>query len=169
MSPITIVEYDSSWPAHFEEIRRPIAAALDGLATTIEHVGSTAVPGLAGKPIIDLDVLLKNSGDMPEVVNRLHPLGYRYQGDFGISGRDAFSGPAGVYPHHLYVCQPNSDEFKRHILFRDYLRSHLETVAEYAALKRELAATYGADRAEYSRAKSHFVIDILTKAAREKQ
>ena len=168
MNLITIEEYDSSWPTHFEEIRRPIAAALDGLAAAIEHVGSTAVPGLAAKPIIDVDILLKSAGDLSVVVDRLHPLGYRYQGDLGIAGREAFSGPAGVFPHHLYVCQPGSDEFRRHLMFRDYLRKHLDTVAEYGALKRDLAAKYGADREEYARAKSHLVIDILTRAAREK-
>jgi GrpB-like predicted nucleotidyltransferase (UPF0157 family) len=168
MSVITIQEYDPQWPAHFEEIRRPIAAALDGLAETIEHVGSTAVPGLAGKAIVDLDVLLKSGIELPDVIDRLHPLGYRYQGDLGIIGREAFSGPAGVFPHHLYVCRPDSDEFRRHLAFRNYLRSHLDAVAEYAALKRDLAAKYGSDREEYARAKSHFVVDILTKAACEK-
>ena len=169
MSAIAIEDYDSHWPSHFEEIRRPIAAALDGMVVAIEHIGSTAVPGLAGKPIIDIDVLLKNAGAMPDVVDRLHPLGYRYQGDLGIIGREAFSGPKDVFPHHLYVCLPDSDEYGRHIAFRDYLRTHLDAVAEYAALKRDLATRFGTDRDEYTRAKSHFVLDILSKAIRPKE
>jgi GrpB-like predicted nucleotidyltransferase (UPF0157 family) len=164
MNSITIENYDPKWHGYFEEIRRPIAAALDGLALAIEHIGSTSVPGLAAKPIIDLDVLLKNAADLPEVVNRLHPLGYRYQGNLGIAGREAFSGPAAVFPHHLYVCPPDSDEYLRHLAFRDYLRTHPDAVAEYAALKRALAEQVGSDREEYTRAKAHFVLDILAKA-----
>jgi GrpB-like predicted nucleotidyltransferase (UPF0157 family) len=110
-------------------------------------------------------VVLKNAGDLPGVVDRLHPLGYRYRGDLGIAGREAFSGPEGLFPHHLYVCLTDGGEFRRHVAFRDYLRAHPIAMTEYAALKRDLAARYGDDRAEYARAKSHFVMDILGKLA----
>jgi len=165
MNSITIEDYNPEWPRHFAEITAPIRSALDGMVVAIEHVGSTAVPGLAAKPVIDIDVVLKNAGDLPDVVNRLHPLGYRYRGDLGIAGREAFSGPEDLFPHHLYVCLTDGGEYRRHIAFRDYLRAHPDAMSEYAALKRELAVSCGDDRAEYSRAKSHFVMDILAKAA----
>lgn len=161
MHSIVVEDYDPQWPDRFGEIHAELAAALDGLAGAIEHVGSTAVPGLAAKPILDIDVLLKNAGDLPQVVERLEPLGYRYQGDLGIAGRDAFQQPAGTFPHHLYVCAPNGEEYHRHLAFRDYLRGHADISAHYARLKRELAARAPADRDEYTRGKSHFVVEVL--------
>lgn len=169
MNAITIQDYNPAWPRHFEEIRGPIASVLDGKVSAIEHVGSTAVPGLAAKPIIDLDVLLKDSADFPDVVALLAPLGYQHQGDLGIAGREAFSIPPNSFPHHLYVCMPDSDEYRRHVAFRDYLRAHPDVAAEYSALKRDLAARCGTDRDEYTRAKSHFVLDILARVFRKKE
>jgi GrpB-like predicted nucleotidyltransferase (UPF0157 family) len=165
MNSITIEDYDPRWASHFQSIRREIAAALDGMFVAIEHVGSTSVPGLAAKPIIDLDVLLKESVDFSDVVQKLEPLGYRYRGNLGIEGREAFETPPQVFAHHLYVCLPGSHEFKRHIAFRDYLRNHPVEAVHYTKLKRELAAKSDGDREEYTRAKSHFVLDILHRAA----
>src|SRR6266567_3992999 len=81
------------WPAVFAQLRDHIANALRPLATRIEHVGSTAVPGLAAKPIIDLDVVIATRDDLPAVIERLHPLGYRHEGDLGVPGREAFTTP----------------------------------------------------------------------------
>ena len=161
MNPVIIEDYSPHWPEQFQAIRAEIAAALDGLFTAIEHVGSSAVPGLAAKPIIDIDVLLRDAGDLSQVCLKLAPLGYRHQGDLGIAGREAFQTPPETFPHHLYVCLPDSGEFRRHIAFRDYLRRHPLVMDEYAALKCGLAAKHGSDREEYSRAKSHFVLEVL--------
>src|SRR5215470_10125139 len=104
-------------------LRSRIAAVLNELATSIEHIGSTAVPGLAAKPVIDIDVLLRSSTDLPLVIRRLAELGYEHRGDLGVSGREAFQAKLDVVQHHLYVCPPGSREYNRHIAFRNYLHA----------------------------------------------
>lgn len=142
-------------------LRSRIAAVLKELALSIEHVGSTAVPGLAAKPVIDIDVLLKSSTDLPLVIARLAELGYEHRGDLGVSGREAFRARAEAVQHHLYVCPPESREYKRHIAFRNYLRTHAADADDYALLKREHARKFGSDREGYSQAKNEFVQRIL--------
>src|SRR5215472_10924802 len=152
--PVHIADYDPQWPATFEQLRGPIAAALGALALRIEHVGSTAVPGLAGKPIIDLDVVIGSPADLPAVIAKLRPLGYRPQGDLGVPGREAFNNPPGGPPHHLYVCALGNRELARHLAFRDFLRAHPDTARAYGELKRSLASRFCNDRDAYTEAKT---------------
>lgn len=158
---VLIENYDPSWPVLFGEMRAKLTDALGDLGVSIEHVGSTAVPGLAAKPILDIDVLLRSAEDLPLAIARLAALGYRHQGDLGIAGREAFATPPGTPPHHLYVCRPDSPAFRRHILFRDYLRTHPAEARAYADLKRRLAAQFPDDRVAYTEGKSEFVTAIL--------
>ena len=123
-SPVIIEDYDPRWPLLFEMLRLRIAAVLNELAVSIEHVGSTAVPGLASKPVIDIDVLLRSSTDLPVAIHRLAELGYEHEGDLGVSGREAFRAKDEAVQHHLYVCPPESREYKRHIAFRNYLKAN---------------------------------------------
>jgi GrpB-like predicted nucleotidyltransferase (UPF0157 family) len=92
-TPLVIKEYDPQWPVLFEELRVKLSELLGNMVSAIEHVGSTSVPGLAAKPIIDLDVLLASADYFPEAIGRLAALGYEHQGDLGITGREAFSIP----------------------------------------------------------------------------
>ena len=163
-APVIIEDYDARWPERFEILRSRIGAALGSLAAAIEHVGSTAVPGLAAKPIVDIDVLLGSKSDLPGVVERLTMIGYAHQGDLGIPGREAFRAPAGQFPHHLYVCPPNSRAYLQHLAFRDYLRTHPEDARAYGLLKRSLASRYGNDRDGYTQAKTEFIEGILRRA-----
>lgn len=160
-SRITIEDYDSLWPQRFETLRSPIAATLGDLAALIEHIGSTAVPGLAAKPIIDIDVRLRAATDLPLAISRLASSGYEHRGDLGVPGREAFRPPADDFPHHLYVCPPDSQEYRRHIAFRDYLRTHPEDASAYARLKRNLAARLGDRREAYTQAKGEFIAAIV--------
>jgi GrpB-like predicted nucleotidyltransferase (UPF0157 family) len=159
--PVLIADYDPHWPEHFEALRSRIAAALGPIAAAIEHVGSTSVPGLAAKPIIDLDVLLRSSSNLSQAIGVLASLGYEHRGDLGIAGREAFRAPADHFPHHLYVCPPDSKEYWRHIAFRDYLRAHPEDAHAYAILKRRLAAQFVSEREAYNEGKRNFVEEIL--------
>lgn len=159
-NPVVIVDYNPLWPEQFETLRSRLANALDGLALTIEHVGSTAVPGLAAKPILDIDVLLKSADKLSHAIAALASIGYQHRGDLGILGREAFRAPAGDLRHHLYVC-PDNREYRRHITFRDHLRSHPGDANAYAALKQELALRFRNDREAYNNAKSNFVEGIL--------
>src|SRR5581483_5318568 len=142
-APVEIADYDPRWPEAFAALRGQIAAVLGPLAQRIEHVGSTAVPGLPAKPIIDLDVVIATPADLPAVIGRLGTLGYQHEGDLGITGREAFTSPAAAPGHHLYVCAASSPELARHLAFRDYLRTHPVQARAYAELKRSLAGQFG--------------------------
>jgi GrpB-like predicted nucleotidyltransferase (UPF0157 family) len=160
-SPLVVVDYDEAWPAWFDEIARPLREALGDLGAEVEHIGSTAVPGLAAKPIIDIDVAVRSAEDVPRAIERLRRLGYVYQGDKGIPGREAFMWPPGATRHHLYVVVAGSDPHMAHLRFRDHLRGNAEAAARYASLKKELAARYGDDPIAYTEAKSEFVSRVL--------
>ena len=166
-NPVVVVDYNPLWPRQFETLGSRLANVLGGLAVTIEHVGSTAVPGLAAKPIIDIDVLLSAPEDLPSAMAALASIGYQHRGDLGVPNREAFRAPAGDLRHHLYVC-PNNTEYHRHIAFRDHLRSHPEDASAYANLKRELACKFREDREAYNNAKREFVKSILRKSVKEK-
>jgi len=161
---VVIQPSDPHWAEEFALLRGQFALALDGLAAAIEHVGSTAVPGLAAKPILDVDVLLLPGAEFAVVATRLASLGYEHKGDLGVTGREAFRAPRGAVPHHLYVCPFESREYRRHIAFRDHLRSHPADAAAYASLKRKLAAGHATDREAYTQGKSGFIEAILRRA-----
>jgi GrpB-like predicted nucleotidyltransferase (UPF0157 family) len=163
-NPVVVVEYDPRWPATFEALRSRVAGVLGDLAAAIEHIGSTAVPGMAAKPIIDMDVLLKSGSDLPQVIQRLDALGYVHQGDLGIAGREAFAAPPDAPAHHLYVCPPESQEYRRHLTLRDYLRAHDADAAAYSGLKHSLAARFRDDRAAYCEGKQEFIERLLQQA-----
>jgi len=158
---VTIEDYDPRWPRLFEMLRVRIFVVLEELAISIEHVGSTAVPGLAAKPIIDIDVLIRSPADLPVVIRKLVDLGYEHRGALGVRGREAFRAKPDIVKHHLYVCPPDSREYERHITFRNYLRTHAADATAYGLLKRELASKFRNDREGYNQAKSEFVKRIL--------
>jgi GrpB-like predicted nucleotidyltransferase (UPF0157 family) len=161
---ISIVDHDDRWPELFDTLRARIAKVLGDLAIRIEHVGSTAVPRLAAKPIIDIDVLLASAADLPIAIERLASLGYEHEGDLGIRGREAFKIPPGDPPHHLYLCTSASGEFRRHVLLRDHLRANPEAAKAYQELKRALAVRFAEDRSAYTEGKSEFIEEILLRA-----
>jgi GrpB-like predicted nucleotidyltransferase (UPF0157 family) len=160
-----IASYDSRWPQTFAALRDQVAEVLGLLATRIEHVGSTAVPGLPAKPIIDIDVVIASPAELPEVIARLATLGYHHEGDLGISGREAFTCPAAAPAHHLYVCAADSPELARHLAFRGFLRSHPSQARAYAEVKRSLAERFRTDRDACSRGKTTFIEQALAAAA----
>ena len=165
--PITIVDYDPQWPILFEQLRIPVANVLGDLASSIEHVGSTSVPGLPAKPIIDMDVVVATAARIPHVIERLATLGYVYEGDKGIRGREAFVWPPNTPRHHLYVCPRESLALQRHLLFRNYLLKHLDEAHSYACLKRELALKFASDREAYTNAKTVYIQKITERALYE--
>jgi GrpB-like predicted nucleotidyltransferase (UPF0157 family) len=154
--PIAVVDYDPSWPAMFETLHERISKALGDRALAIEHVGSTSIPGLAAKPVIDLDVLVRAT-DVPAAISALENVGYRHWGALGIEGREAFHWPAGTERDHLYVCPENSVAFSNHLAFRDHLRANPQAASNYAQLKRELAPRHRHDGVAYTEGKSAFI------------
>lgn len=174
--PVIVVPYDPTWPVTFEELRRVLAVGLGDVALAIHHVGSTAVPGLAAKPIIDIDVEISSRKHLAEVIRRLGGLGYRHCGDQGLPGREAFGrddfaevprdGSGRLWAaHHLYVCASDCEELRRHLLFRDWLRTHPGRSAEYGLLKQRLAEAFRDDRDSYVEGKTELVESIVREAA----
>jgi GrpB-like predicted nucleotidyltransferase (UPF0157 family) len=161
---IEVVPYDPSWPYIFEQLRERIWPAIHDLALTIEHVGSTSVPGLAAKPIIDMDIVVAAVESVPLVIERLKPLGYAHRGNLGIAGREAFASPVGLPEHHLYLCQQDSLALRNHLALRDYLRSHPQAAQAYGALKQRLAAKHACDIDGYVAGKTDLIVNILAES-----
>jgi len=108
-------------------VRDWIWPSVSDVAIAIEHVGSTAVPGMAAKPVIDMDVVIASRTNLPSIVSRLGSLGYQHRGDLGIADREAFLAPRNQPAHHLYLCVENSLALKNHLAVRDYLRTTCRT------------------------------------------
>jgi GrpB-like predicted nucleotidyltransferase (UPF0157 family) len=169
--PLVIVEYDPAWPRQFAEIRGTIQRTIPGTYHSVEHVGSTAVSGMAAKPIIDIDIVMRE-GMFDRIKRGLESLGYVDEGDLGISGRVAFDLRDdglrnALAPHHLYVVAPDSPALRNHRDFRDYLVAHADWRHRMSALKRELAESYPDDREGYQQAKAPMVEEILRLARAE--
>ncbi|MCR4586549.1 MAG: GNAT family N-acetyltransferase [Lachnospiraceae bacterium] len=159
---VVVMPYDEAWADDFIKIRDEIKEVLGTLAMRIEHVGSTSVRGLSAKPIIDIDVVIRDRQVLEEVISALAEIGYRHEGDLGIAGREAFKydGKEHLRKHHLYVCTQDCAELKRHIAFRDYLRSHPEAIREYGRIKEEGARLYPDDMDKYIEHKSPVIQEI---------
>ena len=141
---VIVVPYDKAWKSAFEEIKREIELVIGDLIIGIEHVGSTSVEGLSAKPIIDIDVVIKDYSVFATVVQKLETIGYIHEGDLGIKDREAFkySNKPHLQKHHLYVCPQYSEELHRHVTFRDYLKNNREAVKKYSLVKETAAILF---------------------------
>jgi GrpB-like predicted nucleotidyltransferase (UPF0157 family) len=166
---VTLVEkYNPEWPRWFEAIKSFLGDNISQRCIRIEHVGSTSVPGMTAKPIIDL-ILVIEPQDFKEIKGLLAERGYHYQGDQGIIGREVFrlrdeSVDYSVPYHHLYVCPQHSDELKREIAFRDFLRQSDEYARRLSELKWSLAEEFDNDRDAYMAGKAALCREITEKA-----
>ncbi len=161
---IIVEPYQRKWKDDFKKIAAEAENALSGLIIRIEHIGSTAVEGLAAKPVIDLDVVIKDYSVFDETVKRLRSIGYIYEGDLGIKEREAFryENKPHLRKHNLYVCPEYSRELLRHTVFRDYLRSHPDAVRKYGEIKMKAAELYPRDIDKYLKYKSGFILNIYS-------
>ena len=148
---VIVLPYDEAWKTAFEAIKAEIESALGELILGIEHVGSTSVEGMSAKPCIDLDVIIKDDSMLDAVIERLAEIGYIHEGDLGINGREAFkyTDKPHLMTHHLYVCTESSDELRRHIVFRDFLRNDPDAAKRYSAIKETAAKLYPNDIDKY--------------------
>ncbi|MEW2390910.1 GrpB family protein [Streptomyces venezuelae] len=164
---IVISDHTPHWADQFRQLHAQLAPHVEDISVSIEHVGSTAVPGCAAKPIIDVDIVVADASVMPTLIARLTDRGYRHEGDLGITGREAFRAPEHPVPHHLYGVVEGTKPHLDHVLFRDHLRRNPDEVRRYAELKRTLARRFTGDaagRAAYTEAKSGLVAELLEKA-----
>ncbi len=165
VGPVHVVPYDPRWPRLFEVERERVEAVVGAWAHAVEHVGSTAVPGLDAKPVVDVLVGLRDMRDAELCVRPLGGLGYECRGEAGVPGRLFFRKfRGGRRAYHLHLTVLGGEFWDERLLFRDYLRAHPETAREYARLKRELAACMGDDREAYTAAKAAFVRGVLEQA-----
>jgi GrpB-like predicted nucleotidyltransferase (UPF0157 family) len=164
---VRIIDSDPAWA---EEAAREIArieSALGVLAARVEHVGSTSVPGLAAKPIVDLQVSVTALEPRERFVAPLEGLGYMFVPDPAMPDYHFFARPhTRPHTHHVHVCDAGSDQELRHLVLRDYLRAHPGEVEGYAALKREVAGRHPEDRLAYVAGKERYVLELEARALR---
>lgn len=163
---VIISDYDPAWPDLFARERPVLETALGACAETIEHIGSTSVPGLAAKPVIDILVGVGSITEVDICSGAMRAAGYEGLGENGLPGRRYFRkrNPAGERLFHVHIYARESEAFHRHLVFRDYLRAHPERAAEYGALKRQLAGQDLPDRASYVTGKAELVARIEAEA-----
>jgi GrpB-like predicted nucleotidyltransferase (UPF0157 family) len=169
-----IAPYNHQWKMDFDALLGVYLVILEGARMDIQHVGSTAIPGLCAKPILDIDIIIDGEGLLPMITERLEMAGYDARGDQGIPGRYAFRQRDATVPwtnprrawtaHHLYVCLEGSLSLKNHLRFRDMLLANPSMVDAYGRFKMELVQRPGMDRASYTRAKTRFILDALSRA-----
>lgn len=162
--PIVVVEYDPGWPGNFGDRSRALREALGPVARRIDHVGSTAVPGIAAKPVIDIQLSVQDLAPEEAYRTPLERLGYRLLLDNPDRSKRFFDGPADGPATHLHVRRVGSFDEQLNLLFRDYLRTHPADAREYARVKRELAGRFRDDRPGYVRAKEPTVWAVLRSA-----
>ncbi|KAB7729038.1 GrpB family protein [Rudanella paleaurantiibacter] len=166
--------YQSAWKLEFDRLKNVLERALEGFAVDIQHVGSTAVPGLVAKPILDVDIIIHDKPLLEPIDQTLQQLGYRSRGEQGIPGRFAFRQSGVTTPHtadgrawmehHLYVCFADSLALKNHILFRDALLQDPKLTEAYAQLKLNLVSQPGMTRERYTTLKTEFILSVLNTA-----
>jgi GrpB-like predicted nucleotidyltransferase (UPF0157 family) len=161
---VVVSDYDPQWVQNFQVLYDRIWPVVQDFAIAIEHVGSTSVPELAAKAIVDIDVIVPANEGVRLAVDRLAAIGYVHQGNLGVEGREAFRATLNQPAHNLYVCGADSAALHDHLVFRDYLRAHPETARAYAALKRVLAQQYPDNIDLYAQSKTNFVTGILETA-----
>ncbi len=171
MKKIKIEDYNPKWAHAFNALKK---AYLEHIREdlVIEHVGSTSIPGLAAKPIIDIDIIVKSKKEIKGLIEALENLGYIHEGNMGIEGREVFQRAINDvpllkehhskwFPHHLYVCIEGSLALKNHLLLKNYLMANEDAVKEYGDLKKALAHKYPHDMDSYIAEKTPFITRIL--------
>lgn len=157
---VEVVEWSPEWAEQFSAVAAVLREALAGVPSArVEHVGSTSVPGLAAKPVLDVDVVVEAT-DVPAAIAALESVGYVHRGDLGVAGREAFHAPDSPR-RHVYVCTAGTANVRNHLAVRDVLRTHPDLREAYAAVKRALAADPGMDIDTYVAGKSAVLQQVL--------
>jgi GrpB-like predicted nucleotidyltransferase (UPF0157 family) len=162
---IEVVDWSPQWAEQYDEVAAVLREALAAVASArVEHVGSTSVPGLPAKPILDVDVIVE-APDVPAAVAALESVGYVHRGDLGVSGREAFHAP-GPPRRNVYVCTAGTANVRNHLAVRDVLRSREDLREAYAAVKVALAADPEMDIDTYIAGKSGVLQQVLEASGR---
>lgn len=156
---VSLQEYNPAWALAFEQEKELLIKSLGSKNLKIEHIGSTSVPGLAAKPIIDMVAAVDSFESVQTFVKPLQQIGYEYMPQRMFADRKFFpKGPETCRTHHLnFVLKDDPEQWQRPIAFRDYLKSHPKTRDAYARLKQKLAKEYPDNREAYTKAKARFI------------
>jgi len=161
---VKLLPYNSKWKEYFETEKDLLLKKFPGVFLEISHGGSTSVPGMKAKPIIDMFVALGQLDDYKKVKNELEELGYEYRGEEGVPGRQLFAkGPPERRTHNLQLTTKDNEQWTNHILLREYYIKHPDVMRKYESLKETLAEKYPNDRSSYSKGKNDFVNSVLKK------
>lgn len=165
---VQLENYTSEWVKSFEKEKKLLNKVLKGKILSVEHVGSTSIPGLKSKPIIDICVGVKNLEDVLQFEPLLKPYGYHFRGHQGVMDRYFFAkGPEENRTHYVHFETIDSDSYSNHILFRDYLIRHPEYIKKYEELKESLAEQYPEERSKYTAGKADFIQSVIKLAKEE--
>lgn len=164
MRRVIVTDYNPKWPAEFEAEAEKIREVFGPELLSIYHIGSTSVEGLKAKPIIDIMPLVKDIAEVDKYNGKMSVLGYEPMGEFGIPGRRYFRRGGDNRTHHVHVFQFDSEEAKRHLAFRDYLRRHPAAAIKYGELKQQLAESFADDIEAYIYGKDAFVKNLEKEA-----
>jgi GrpB-like predicted nucleotidyltransferase (UPF0157 family) len=156
---VRVLPYDSHWPARYEAEAKRILEVAGEVVVRVHHIGSTAVPGLCAKPVIDILLEVSGLAELDAVSPRIESLGYESKGEFGMPGRRYFrrDNASGERTHHVHAFEVGSPDVDRHVAFRDYLVGHPQVSRAYGELKRELAQRFPAEINGYVDGKDSFV------------
>jgi GrpB-like predicted nucleotidyltransferase (UPF0157 family) len=158
---IQVLPYDPRWREWFREIRNQLWAQVSDLALDVVHVGSTSIEGMAAKPIIDIDIVVPDMGDLDEIVSRLSRIGYVHQGDLGIRGREAFGlDYKHKYSHNLYLVAVGSTAYRNHVFLKKHLTENPEAFRRYKDLKVGLAESSESIE-EFMQSKTLLILEFL--------
>jgi len=166
---IYMVSHDPKWRQLFQQEAEQLTAVLGSSVAAVHHIGSTAIPTIYAKPIVDILLVVQDLAALDEKQPSMEALGYEALGEFGILGRRYFrrDNLFGERTHQVHVFENDSPQIKRHLAFRDYLINHPETAQEYSDLKRELAAKHPEDIELYMDGKDEFIKKIDMRTAQE--
>ena len=160
---IEVVPYNSQWPQMFEVEAELIKKALGDNCITIHHIGSTAVPGLSAKPVIDILPVVKSLKGVDRSTEAMEQIGYVALGEYGIPYRRFFQKGGDLRTHHVHVFEKGNPAISRHLQFRDWLRSHPDDAKAYQELKLKLASKFSNDSESYVKGKEAFIQSIEAK------
>lgn len=166
---IIVTPYNPQWVSEFEEIARSIRRALQDIALRIDHIGSTAVPGLDAKPVIDIQISVRSLEPVSLYQSQMEALGYLYRADNTERTKRYFRESEGMRRTHIHVREAGSFSEQFALLFRDYLRSHAEDSRKYAEIKYKLMSLYPHERQRYVEEKEPYIWEIMQSASRWSQ
>ncbi len=162
---VKLSPYQTIWAQLYEEEKKRLEKVIGRGVLDIQHIGSTAVPNLKAKPILDIGIAVKNFEEAFALIFPIEKLGYTYRGENGIPRRHYFvKGPPEKRTHHIHMFEEVNEEWGAHLLFRNYLRTHPQTVITYQTLKEDLAKRYPDNREAYTDAKHTFIQRVLREA-----